>query len=182
MVIVALKAARIGVTTIGFSGQRRDARAMRPFLAVPSTETALIQQIHITAFHAICGTSSATCFRRLSGGRASELINSRCVQPRFDRDGVPTTTTNTSDLTAFAGCRMPPGDPPPKRRGFAFVTNQSGVARGYFTQDDVEKLHVRMRPRTADGAHGSTMSAPATFLTPVGGLRRVSDWRKPGQA
>jgi D-sedoheptulose 7-phosphate isomerase len=25
------------------------------FLAVPSPETALVQQIHITAFHAICG-------------------------------------------------------------------------------------------------------------------------------
>jgi D-sedoheptulose 7-phosphate isomerase len=56
-VIAALKAAReIGVTTIGFSGSRGEMHALCDlFLAVPSTETALIQQIHITAFHAICG-------------------------------------------------------------------------------------------------------------------------------
>jgi D-sedoheptulose 7-phosphate isomerase len=56
-VIAALKAAReIGVTTIGFSGSRGEMHASCDlFLAVPSTETALIQQIHITAFHAICG-------------------------------------------------------------------------------------------------------------------------------
>ena len=56
-VIAALKAAReIGVTTIGFSGSAGGMHALCDlFLAVPSTETALIQQIHITAFHAICG-------------------------------------------------------------------------------------------------------------------------------
>jgi D-sedoheptulose 7-phosphate isomerase len=56
-VIAALKAAReIGVTTIGFSGSEGGMHALCDlFLAVPSTETALIQQIHITAFHAICG-------------------------------------------------------------------------------------------------------------------------------
>jgi D-sedoheptulose 7-phosphate isomerase len=57
-VLAALKAAReIGVTTIGFSGGNSDGmRALCDlFLAVPSEETALIQQIHITASHAICG-------------------------------------------------------------------------------------------------------------------------------
>ena len=57
-VIAALKAAReIGVTTIGFTGT--NSAAMAPLcdilLAAPSDETALIQQIHITAAHAICG-------------------------------------------------------------------------------------------------------------------------------
>ena len=56
-VIAALKAAReIGVTTIGFSGSGPSMHALCDLmLAVPSTDTALIQQIHITAFHAICG-------------------------------------------------------------------------------------------------------------------------------
>jgi len=56
-VLSALKAAReIGVTTIGFSGAKSpDMRALCDlFLAVPSEETALIQQIHLAAYHAIC--------------------------------------------------------------------------------------------------------------------------------
>lgn len=56
-VIAALKAARdIGVTTIGFTGAKKS--DMLPLcdlvLAAPSEDTAQIQQIHITAAHAIC--------------------------------------------------------------------------------------------------------------------------------
>lgn len=56
-VLAALQAAReIGVTTVGFSGANSaDMRALCDlFLAAPSAETAVIQQIHITAAHAIC--------------------------------------------------------------------------------------------------------------------------------
>jgi D-sedoheptulose 7-phosphate isomerase len=58
-VLAALAAAReIGVTTIGFTGTAPGAAAMRPLcdlvLAAPSDDTPLIQQIHITAAHAIC--------------------------------------------------------------------------------------------------------------------------------
>jgi len=57
-VIAALKAAHTAhVTTIGFTGA--GANEMTALcdhvLAAPSNETALIQQIHITAAHAICG-------------------------------------------------------------------------------------------------------------------------------
>jgi D-sedoheptulose 7-phosphate isomerase len=57
-VLTALKAARaIGVTTIGFTGAGGD--TMRGLcdlvLAAPCEETDLIQQVHITAAHAICG-------------------------------------------------------------------------------------------------------------------------------
>jgi D-sedoheptulose 7-phosphate isomerase len=56
-IVVALKAAReLGLTTIGFT--RAAQTAMHALcdltLAVPAEETALIQQIHITAAHAIC--------------------------------------------------------------------------------------------------------------------------------
>jgi D-sedoheptulose 7-phosphate isomerase len=57
-VIAALHAAReIGIVTVGFSGEgTTEMRGLCDlFLAVPSQETALVQQIHITAFHAICG-------------------------------------------------------------------------------------------------------------------------------
>ena len=57
-VLAALQAARrLGVTTIGFTGA--GGGEMRPLctlvLSAPSDETALIQQIHIMAAHAICG-------------------------------------------------------------------------------------------------------------------------------
>ena len=57
-VLLALKAAReIGLVTIGFFGA--DDTEMRGlcqhFLAAPSRETAIVQQIYIVAGHAICG-------------------------------------------------------------------------------------------------------------------------------
>ena len=65
-VIAALKAARAtGMTTIGFSGSAGEMHALcDSFLAVPSKETALIQQIHITAFHAICGIVERELFAK----------------------------------------------------------------------------------------------------------------------
>ena len=55
-VIAALRAAReIGMTTIGFCGSGGEMRPLCDLiLVVPSEQTALIQQIHLTAFHAIC--------------------------------------------------------------------------------------------------------------------------------
>jgi len=56
-VLLALKAAReIGLVTIGFSGaDDTEMRGLcRHFLAAPSRETAIVQQIHIVAGHAIC--------------------------------------------------------------------------------------------------------------------------------
>jgi D-sedoheptulose 7-phosphate isomerase len=58
-VLAALRAAReIGVTTVGFTGTAPGAALMAPLcdlvLAAPSDDTPLIQQIHITAAHAIC--------------------------------------------------------------------------------------------------------------------------------
>ncbi|MDQ2953851.1 MAG: SIS domain-containing protein [Pseudomonadota bacterium] len=56
-VLAALKAAReIGITTIGFTGT--GGTAMQPLcdlmLIAPSDQTAIIQQIYMTAAHAIC--------------------------------------------------------------------------------------------------------------------------------
>jgi D-sedoheptulose 7-phosphate isomerase len=58
-VLAALGAARkLGMTTIGFTGSAHGANAMRALsdivLAAPTDDTPLIQQIHITAAHAIC--------------------------------------------------------------------------------------------------------------------------------
>ena len=56
-ILLALQAAReTGLVTVGFSGAAdTDMRALcQHFLAAPSRETAVIQQIHIVAGHAIC--------------------------------------------------------------------------------------------------------------------------------
>jgi len=68
-VIAALKAAReIGLTTIGFSGSSGEMRPLCDLLvAVPSRDTALIQQIHLIAYHAICGIVERELF---PGGQA----------------------------------------------------------------------------------------------------------------
>ena len=68
-VIRALDAARErGVVTVGFTG--RDGRDMASrcdvLLRAPSDQTAVIQQIHITAAHIICGLVE----RRLAGAKA----------------------------------------------------------------------------------------------------------------
>jgi D-sedoheptulose 7-phosphate isomerase len=65
-VIAALKAAReAGLTTIGFTGTAGSG-PMQPLcqhcLAAPTQETALIQQIHIVAAHAICGLVERSLF------------------------------------------------------------------------------------------------------------------------
>jgi D-sedoheptulose 7-phosphate isomerase len=56
-ILLALQAARkIGLVTVGLSGMERGEmqELCQYFLAAPSRETAIIQQIHIVAEHAIC--------------------------------------------------------------------------------------------------------------------------------
>jgi D-sedoheptulose 7-phosphate isomerase len=67
-IIAALKAAREGgLTTIGFTGSGTNG-LMQPLcehcLMAPTDETALIQQIHIVAAHAICGLVERDLFPR----------------------------------------------------------------------------------------------------------------------
>lgn len=72
-VLAALRAAReMGLTTIGFSGgNSADMGALCDLLlAVPSTETALIQQIHLVAYHAICGVVERNLFAGASRSKA----------------------------------------------------------------------------------------------------------------
>ena len=68
-VLAALDAARkLGITTIGFTGTARGANALRALcdivLAAPTDDTPLIQQIHITAAHAICEVVERDLFAR----------------------------------------------------------------------------------------------------------------------
>jgi D-sedoheptulose 7-phosphate isomerase len=70
-VIAALGAAReLGIVTVGFS--RASTTAMHPLcdllLAAPAEETAVIQQLHITAAHAICELVERELFGAQPGG------------------------------------------------------------------------------------------------------------------
>jgi D-sedoheptulose 7-phosphate isomerase len=67
-VIAALQAARaLGAVTVGFTGTAPGTAVMRPLcdhlLAAPSDDTPLIQQLHITAAHAICEIVERNLFR-----------------------------------------------------------------------------------------------------------------------
>jgi D-sedoheptulose 7-phosphate isomerase len=64
-VVAALRAAReIGIVTVGFTGSKGDGMhaLCDHTLVAPSDDTALIQQIHITAGHAICGLIERALF------------------------------------------------------------------------------------------------------------------------
>ena len=66
---------------------------------------------------------------------------------------------------------------------FAFVaTNQSGVARGYYTEEDIALLHQWMNAELAkEGAHiDAFYHSPFHPDGSVDAYRRVSDCRKPG--
>jgi D-sedoheptulose 7-phosphate isomerase len=68
-VLAALEVARkLGMTTIGFTGTGHGATAMRALcdivLAAPTDDTPLIQQIHITAAHAVCDVVERDLFAR----------------------------------------------------------------------------------------------------------------------
>lgn len=103
----------------------------------------------------------------------------------FDRDGVLNEDTGylhrMADLQWVTGALSAVARL--KREGWRLfvVTNQSGVARGYYTEDDVKRLHEEMNDafRKAGGAIDAFYYCPYLKGAPLARYDRDSEDRKP---
>jgi D-glycero-D-manno-heptose 1,7-bisphosphate phosphatase len=109
-----------------------------------------------------------------------------CPAVFFDRDGVLNVdhgyVSNLSNFEWIAGAI----DAVRAVNGagyYAFVaTNQSGIARGLYTEDDMQALHDYMAEELKKaGAHiDDWRHCPFHPEGTIRHFRRISDWRKPG--
>ena len=131
-----------------------------------------------------CGLSS---LRGRRHGLRSERVAS---EPRagvlLDRDG--TVIVDDGYVGSVDRVRFIEGSPEAIARfnqagiPVAVLTNQAGVARGYYAIDDVEQVHRHIAARLADyGAHVDLfLYCPYHPDGVVGAFARASDDRKPG--
>jgi len=135
-IIEAMKAAKEkGAITISFTGSGGVMKDMADHaLIIPSRETPRIQEAYMVAGHIICGLTERGVF-----GKKAVFV---------DRDDtiakdVPY-CSRPEDMKLFKG--VPEAIAKLNKAGYLviMITNQSGVARGKFTENDLEKIHKKM--------------------------------------
>ena len=135
-VIEAMNAAKKkGATVITFTGPGGVMKDMADLaLVIPSKETPRIQEGYMAAGHIICGLTERSVF-----GKKAVFI---------DRDDtiakdVPY-CARADDLKLFKG--VPEAIAKLNKAGYLviMITNQSGIARGKFTEKDLEAIHAKM--------------------------------------
>lgn len=103
----------------------------------------------------------------------------------FDRDGVLNVDKgylgHWEDFTWIPGAKEALAYLTAKGYAIIVVTNQSGVARGYYTEDDVQNLHRHMcaEAEEAGGSITAVYYCPYLEGAPLPQYDRKSDWRKP---
>jgi len=135
-ILKAMKAAKEkGAVTISFTGSGGTLKDMADHaLIIPSKETPRIQEGYMAAGHIICGLTERGLF-----GRKAVFV---------DRDDTIAKDVpycdDPKDMALFKG--VPESIARLNRAGYLVivVTNQSGVARGKFSEEDLKRIHEKM--------------------------------------
>jgi D-glycero-D-manno-heptose 1,7-bisphosphate phosphatase len=114
-------------------------------------------------------------------------LSKRRLRPAvfFDRDGTINVDAGyvfrPDDLTFMPGAIAAVKRVNDSGRYAFLVTNQSGIARGYYTESDMHAFHAHMQRRLrAAGAHFDDIRyCPDHPEGTVARYARSSDWRKP---
>jgi D-sedoheptulose 7-phosphate isomerase len=145
------EAKRLGAITIGLSGAGGKLKQVVDHaIAVPSNETPLIQEAHETAIHIICALVESAFYpnetaRAVFVDRDGTINHDVPYCPSPDKFEMYADVPQGLKLLQDAGLKL------------VVVTNQSGLARGYFTREALEAIHERMRHELQ--SHGVVLDA-----------------------
>jgi histidinol-phosphate phosphatase family protein len=135
-IIEAMRAAKEkGAVTVSFTGPGGMMKDMADHaLMIPSKETPRIQEGYMVAGHIICGLTERSVF----GKKAVFIDRDDTIAKDVPYCGRP------EDMKLFKG--VPGSIAKLNKAGYLviMITNQSGVARGRFTEDDLAEIHKKM--------------------------------------